>query len=275
MWSFYPGLFEGQLCPHGGQEDNVPNLPLPWPGGAGSFARGGETTDANATGLGSGDSCRGGGASGPQDEPCHRPGEATWKYGPSSAWPFSSQGHSGKTDLTLHSRNEPCPDGVMSCDIPVALSPTPLRPERFPWPPSELCRPHRISSVASPLNMTALLGGGRLSPCRETPRLSRVRNPHTTQPGAGHTSCSRRSRMIISLCGSALTLWTCGPTPASMSCLSLLVFLKNVNQYQHVETWDFTGESDSLTLKVSGGGATLGPRPLTVATGGTTSRLPL
>lgn len=138
----------GSALPTRGQEDNGPNLPLPWPGGAGSFARGERQQMQTLWAWGSGDSCRGEAGSGPQDEPCHQPGEATWKYGPSSARPFGSQGSSGKTGLTLHSRNEPCHDGVMSCHIPVALSPTPLRPERFPRPPSELCRLHRISSVA-------------------------------------------------------------------------------------------------------------------------------
>lgn len=47
-----PSLRRGQPCPQR-PEDNVLNLPLPWPRGAGGLARwGGDATDAKTTGLG-------------------------------------------------------------------------------------------------------------------------------------------------------------------------------------------------------------------------------
>lgn len=169
MWGFYPGLFEGQLCPHGGRRAMSQSCHCPGLLGRGALREVGRR-QCKARGLGRRGLMQGGGRSGPQDEPRRQPGEATRKYGPSSTWPFGSQGNSRKTDLTLRSRNEPCPAGAMSCHIPVALRPTPLRPERFPWPPSELCRLHRISSVAvTPEHDWPAGGQGGRSPCREKP----------------------------------------------------------------------------------------------------------
>lgn len=130
----------------------------------------------------------------------------------------------------------------MSCHIPVALSPTPLCPERFPWPPSELCRLPELAQWQSPLNMTDLQGARGVEVLAgKSPRLTRVCNPHAAQPSAGHTldapSVGQRSP-----CGRVAR-----HQPLCRVCPSWC-FLKSVNRYQRVGARDSTGDSDSLTL---------------------------
>ena len=87
----------GGRSAHEGAEQG-PDLPPPWPRGAAALRGGG------ATGRGSGDSCRGGGRGpGPPDQPCLQPVQPTWKHGPGTHGPSSSQGHPGKTGVTVRS----------------------------------------------------------------------------------------------------------------------------------------------------------------------------
>lgn len=124
-----PSGLWGAAQPTRGQENRVPTCLRPGPEGLRLCT--GEGLQAR----GSGDSCRGGGRGpGPPDQPCLQPVQPTWKHGPSTHGPSSSQGHPGKTGVTA-------PSGTVSLSgqgrvpshprTPVS-DPHPARPPRPP-----------------------------------------------------------------------------------------------------------------------------------------------